>query len=188
MAIAAYTIELGICLLADFYNWPYLWLCYINPWFRIFGEGFLGILLCVNMERFTKKLKYSNKYEYIALALFICGFLVRNIKTNIFFTWIQTIPMAFLIIAFRQGTGNISKVLKTRVFQFFGNISFELYMTHAFVYEGIPIVIGLISAKYTNWLLTHAGTRFVITIIMCIIVAWFVHIIMGWIKKMYMVK
>ena len=183
VAAAAYSTELLICVLAKIHNWPNLWLCYINPWFRIFGEGFAGILLCESMGGITARIKNHSALEWGALALFIGAFLIRNIKANIMLAWIQIIPMAFLLFAFRHGKGSAGWLLARKPFQFLGDISFELYMTHAFVYEGIPIISGFVSGKLADWLIVHAGTRFVITFIACIIVAWIVHVVMNWINK-----
>ncbi len=91
--------------------------------------------------------------------------------------------MGFLLIAFRQGTGKVSGLQKTRGMQFLGDISFELYMTHAFVYEGLPVVVGIVSKPMKDWLVYHAGTRFMITFILCILVAGMVHMILSWLHK-----
>lgn len=69
----------------------------------------------------------------------------------------------------------VSGVLKGRIWQFIGNISFELYMTHAFVYEGIPVAAGIISNKLQNWIIIHAGSRFMVTFFASILFAWMVH-------------
>lgn len=181
--IFTYSLELLICILVRVFDWQSLWLCYVNPWFRIFGEGFAGILLCEEMDDIQRRLKNTNWAEWMAAVLFAVAFLARNLHLNIMSAWIQIIPMGFLLIAFRKGMGAVSRVLKTGVFQFIGTISFELYMSHAFVYEGLPIAIGVVSKDLQQWLILHAGTRFIITLILCIVVAWLVHIGMVWINK-----
>ncbi len=181
--LAAYTIELVICILVRIFVWNSLWLCYVNPWFRIFGEGLAGILLCENMDKCQQSIKNLNVAEILAVVLFIAAFLIRNIHLNILSAWIQIVPMAFLLIAFRSGNGMISRLLKTSGMQLLGNISFELYMTHAFVYEGLPIAVGIISSTMKNWLIFHAGTRFVVTFVLCILVACITHSLISILNK-----
>lgn len=145
---AADLVELLICIWVRIYQWPTLYLCYVNPWFRIFGEGIVGVLLCEYMPQIQNKIKRINinALEFTAIVLFIGAFLLRNvILLNVYRSWLQIIPMGFLLIAFRSGKGKISGVLKSKPFQFLGKISFELYMTHTFVYEGIPIAAGVVS-------------------------------------------
>jgi len=90
------------------------------------------------------------------------------------------VPVGFLLVALRSGKGVISKYLKKSGFQFLGNISFELYMTHAFVYEGLPVIAGVLSSSLRQWLVFHAGTRFMVTFVLCIVFAWMVHVIVAW--------
>ncbi len=178
VCICAYSIELAICVVARIWNLESLWLCYVNPWFRIFGEGFAGILLCEYMEWFTDKIKKTDLIEIISISSFVIAFLIKNIHLNIMNAWIQVFPMAFLLIAFNKESGVVSKLLCRKFFQMLGDISFELYMTHAFVYEGLPIVMGVINNDLREWMMYHAGTRFVITFILCLLVAYIVHILM----------
>lgn len=182
----AYLIELIICVLVRINEWQTLYLCYVNPWFRIFGEGLVGVLLCEYMPQIQKKIKSINIniLEIISIVLFLSAFLLRNmIRLNIYSAWIQIIPMGFLLIAFRSGKGKISTILNSKPLQFLGNISFELYMTHAFIYEGLPVMAGFVSTSIRKWLIVHAGTRFVITFILCIIFAWIVHQFMKLLNK-----
>ena len=64
-----------------------------------------------------------------------------------------------------------------------GNISFELYMTHAFVYEGLPIVAGVVNNDMKKWLISHAGIRFVITAILSFLAAWIINMILRTVKR-----
>lgn len=138
------------------------------------------------MPQIQKKIKSINIniLEIISIVLFLSAFLLRNmIRLNIYSAWIQIIPMGFLLIAFRSGKGKISTILNSKPLQFLGNISFELYMTHAFIYEGLPVMAGFVSTSIRKWLIVHAGTRFVITFILCIIFAWIVHQFMKLLNK-----
>ena len=103
-----YLIELVICILVRINEWQTLYLCYVNPWFRIFGEGLFGVLLCEYMPKIQNKIKSINinVLETVSIVLFLSAFLLRNvIHLNIYSAWIQIIPMGFLLIAFRSGKG-----------------------------------------------------------------------------------
>lgn len=56
-----------------------------------------------------------------------------------------------------------------------GGISFELYMTHSFVNEGLPVVFGIVSPSLRDQFINRAGTRFMITLITSILAALVVH-------------
>ena len=125
-----------------------------------------------------------NILEITSFVIFLASFFLKNIiHLNIYPAWIQIIPMGFILIAFRSERGVISKVLKSGPLQFIGKISFELYMTHAFVYEGLPVAIGFVSKNFKNWIIYHAGTRFVITFVLCIVFAYIVNLFMKFLNK-----
>ena len=185
--IAAYAIELIICVLARVNHWRTLYLCYINPYFRIFGEGLAGVMLCEQMPRIQKRIneRHINGLELLAVLVFIGDFLLHNLlRLNIWNAWLQLVPMGLVFIAFRRGKGSVSGLLKTKPFQGLGDISFELYMTHAFVYEGLPIALGIVSKSVSEWIVLHAGTRFVITFVLCIIAAWIANRIMRQVNRL----
>ncbi len=183
ICIAAYSIELLICILVRIQGWNSLCLCYVNPWFRIFGEGFAGILLCEYMGIIQKSIKDVDRLEIWACIFFVGAFLIRKYHLLILRAWFQVIPMGLVLVAFYSGYGRISRFLKHKPIQFLGKISFELYMTHAFVYEGLPIVIGAVNRSMKTWIIIHSGIRFIITFFICIFAAWIVHIIMAFINK-----
>lgn len=178
VCVYAYIIELVICVVVEILNINSLWLSYVNPWFRIFGEGFAGILICEHSTNKIEDRTSGSLAEVISLILFVSAFLIRNIHLNIMNAWIQIIPMAFMIMVFRGEQGCISRSFYKKPWQFLGDISFELYMTHAFVYEGLPILAGMINKALKDWLVYHAGTRFVLTFILCIVVAYIAHVVM----------
>lgn len=188
ICIITYGIEFLICLAMVITGKGSLYLRYVNPWFRIFAEGLAGVLLCEYMPKIQRKIKFFkvNIIEIFAVILFFIVYIFNNFnKLNIFSAWIWTFPFGFLLIAFRRDKGCISKFLKKKPFQFLGNISFELYMTHAFVYEGLPIMVGIISKSLKETLIYYAGTRFIITLILSIVFAWIVNQLMN---KMYKLK
>ncbi|MGN0498286.1 MAG: acyltransferase family protein [Acutalibacteraceae bacterium] len=182
-----YAIQLAICLFTDIKGLTdaQLYLTYINPYFRIFGEGLLGILLCECMPAIKEKIRNLNKsvLEIAAFLVFIGFFLVNNfIHSSIWSAWIWFVPVSLILIAFNEDAGVVSKIAKGRFWQFLGNVSFELYMTHAFVYEGLPVIAGIVSSTLKGWLIYHAGTRFLITLFASVILAWVVHMILNFRK------
>lgn len=196
--ITAYILQFILCVYVRLTEISALYPCYINPYFRIFGEGFAGILLCeysdviqAKFESILKKLNLGyTAAELAAVLLFILDFILRDIfSLNIWSAWLQIVPMGLVLITFRKGNGVISKALTTRPFMFLGTVSFELYMTHAFVYEGIPIAVGVVSRTLRDWIVYHAGTRFIITFIACIIFAWIVNAALNQLYKiLYKIK
>lgn len=184
-----YAVQFVLCLIIDIggFSEYSLYLTYINPYFRIFGEGLFGILLCEYMPVLRKNVARWNKtlLEALAAILFLLFFMINNlISSSLWRAWIWFIPVGFLMIAFYGDQGLLSRVLRGRGWQFFGKISFELYMTHAFVYEGFPVIAGLFSQEWKDWLLYHAGTRLILTLFLSILFAWMVHQGFNWgIKK-----
>lgn len=100
------------------------------------------------------------------------------IHTSFLSAWAWAIPSACLLAAFYSDAGKAAEILHAKPFQVIGNISFELYMTHAFVYEGLPIAVGMINNNMKKWLVSHAGTRFIITATLSFLVAWIVNMIL----------
>ena len=118
--------------------------------------------------------------EIIAIFIFLFNFTIKDLfRWNVWQAWLQIIPMGMVLIVFRKGRGIVSKILTKPVWMFLGLISFELYMTHAFVYEGIPIIVGMVSKELQSWIIYHAGTRFVFTFFVCIVFAWLVNRLMN---------
>lgn len=186
-----YLIELIICVAVDLSQTPKLWLCYVNPWFRAFGEGMIGVLLSQYMPVIQNGIRRitGSLLEILSLTIIIIDIVFRDtFHLSFSWAWIQFIPMGFLLIAFRMEKGCISKILKKRPFQFLGNISFELYMTHAFVYEGLPIASGILSNNLKTWLVNHGGTRFLITLCLSIVFAWIVNVLNRMFNKRLRVK
>lgn len=156
-----------------------LWLCYVNPFFRIFGECFLGIILYIYMPKLTLLIRRQTAIEIIAIFFALTVYISMNfIHSRILAAWIHALPVSILLIAFNKDTGIISNLFSSRPMQMLGNISFELYMTHAFVYEGIPVALGIVSLYAKNWVVGHPAIRFVITFFSAIIVAHIVHLIL----------
>jgi peptidoglycan/LPS O-acetylase OafA/YrhL len=175
----AYAAEFAICVFAAGKN-NSLWLCYINPFFRIFGECFLGIILYMYMPRLTALIRGKSAAEILA-AVFAVVFYVSISFTHTYLesALLQAVPVAVLLVAFNTDSGAVSRFLATRPMQKLGDISFELYMTHAFVYEGIPVAAGIVSLSVRDWVIGHPGTRFVMTLIASLIFAQITHWIMS---------
>ena len=186
VCISAYAVEFAVCIIAQLHSYSYLWPCYVNPWFRIFGECFAGVLICEYMPLIQKRLSRipAAPLEIFGVILLIAAVLLRNvIHLYIYPAWIQLFFMGSLLLIFRSEKGICSAVLKKKPLQFLGTVSFELYMTHAFVYEGLPVACGFVSKTVRRFLLDNPGTRFVITLVLCIIFAWIVHLLMEQLNK-----
>lgn len=179
--LLAYLAQLAVCLVVDKYDLSdaKLYLTYVNPYFRIFGEGMLGILLCEVMPQIQERIQSLNRdmLGISALIVFIGFFIATNfVSSSIWGAWIWFVPVSLVLVAFYRDDGVVSSLFKGRFWQFLGSISLEVYMTHAFVYEGLPIAAGVVSGAMKDWIVYHAGTRFVITLIASIVFAWVVHV------------
>lgn len=182
-----YIIEFVLCIMIDTKELSdlRLYLTYVNPYFRIFGEGMLGVLLCVYMPQIQLRIAKwdKNVLEIGALVTFFGFFIANNfVSSSIWSAWVWFIPVSSVIIAFYQDEGIVSGIFKSSFWQFLGNISFEMYMTHAFVYEGIPVAVGIVSKTLKSWIIYHSGTRFLITLIVSVVLAEIVHILFNFKK------
>lgn len=161
-----------------------LWLTYVNPYFRIFGECFLGMIVALYADKSRLASSSGNLAKTAALLFALLALLASNRNSSsIWKAWIHSFPNVLLLLAFYNDKGKIADILHTKPCQFLGNISFELYMTHAFVYEGIPIAAGILSGRWQGWIVSHAGTRFVITMVLAVLFAWMVHMVLALVGK-----
>lgn len=181
---AIYFLQLMICVIVDVLQLDEmrLYLTYVNPYFRIFGEGMVGVLLCRKMPDIQNAFRTINRslIEIIAIIVFIADFLINNfIKMSFYSAWIQVIPMSLLLVAFYKDEGSVSECFRKKGWQKIGEISFELYMTHAFVYEGLPIICKVLNKEFGEWIVYHAGIRFLSTLFACIAFAGIVHFLIN---------
>lgn len=182
----AYAVQAVICIYIDVKQLSdiRLWATYVNPWFRIFGECFLGMIIACHIEDMKLTKNSSGKLKVFAIVFAFAVILLRNVMaTSLWSAWIYALPISLLLISFYNDEGKVAGVLKAKPFQFLGDISFELYMTHAFVYEGLPIAVGIVSTDFKGWLVYHAGTRFIITMALAIVFAWMVQMVFGLVRK-----
>lgn len=175
--IATYILQAAACLVIDIKGLKGIitWATYVNPWFRIFGECFLGMIIAAHMSKQKEGEGSGNRWMAAAWLLVLSTIFLKNIvHTTLLNAWAWAIPCTCLLAAFYRDEGQAAGILHARPFQFLGDISFELYMTHAFVYEGLPIVAGAVYAPMGEWIVSHAGTRFLITIVLSLLAAWMV--------------
>ena len=184
--ITAYILQAGVCLAVDIKELKNirLWVTYVNPYFRIFGECFLGMIIA----GYTDKIKKNdgNRRKWLAAALLsipIILLLKNIIHTSLLSAWVWAVPSTCLLAAFFCDEGKGAEILHAKPFQTMGDISFELYMTHAFVYEGLPIMSGIVNDNMRKWLVSHAGIRFVITAVLSILAAWLIHMILNTVSR-----
>lgn len=187
ICVCAYVMQAALCFIVD---WKcsgggiWLWLTYVNPYFRIFGECFLGMIVALYADKSRLASSSGNLAKTAALLFALLALLASNRNSSsIWKAWIHSFPNVLLLLAFYNDKGKIADILHTKPCQFLGNISFELYMTHAFVYEGIPIAAGILSGRWQGWIVSHAGTRFVITMVLAVLFAWMVHMVLALVGK-----
>lgn len=186
VCIAAYAVQAVICFIVDINGLSdiRLWITYVNPWFRIFGECFLGMAVACHIDNIKMAANSGGILKTAALLFALAVLLLRNVfSTSLWNAWIYVFPITLVLIAFYNDQGGVANALKAKPLQVLGNISFELYMTHAFVYEGLPIAVGILSASLKSWIVYHAGIRFIITMILAILFAWIVNKLFGLIGR-----
>ena len=143
----------------------------------------LCIAGCSLLDSGCKRVKKNSGIEKWCLAVAFLSILIilslKNIiHTSLLSAWVLAVPSASLLVGFYHDEGKAAEILHAKPFQVIGNISFELYMTHAFVHEGLPIAVGMINNNMKKWLVSHAGTRFIITATLSFLVAWIVNMIL----------
>lgn len=73
-----YLVQFVLCVVVDTkgLSGMRLYLTYVNPYFRIFGEGMLGVFLCETMPWIQERIKCWNKsvLEVSSLILFVVFF------------------------------------------------------------------------------------------------------------------
>lgn len=176
----AYVVQAILCFIVDWKDLEdiRLWVTYVNPYFRIFGECFLGMTVACCMDRFKLAKNGGGFAQMAVLSFAFLMLLVRSfVSGSIWNAWIYSLPNVLLLLVFYTDEGKIADILHAKPFQFLGSVSFELYMTHAFVYEGLPIAFGILNSKWQEWLISHAGMRFLITMVLAIVFARMVKIV-----------
>lgn len=108
---------------------------YINPLSRLL-DFYLGIMLYFAYAKIKNhiNIKLGNILEFTSISLFILFFLGhfwidKSFRYSIFY-WI---PMCSIILAFSFQKGQLSKILKHKIFVYLGEISFAFYLVHLIV-------------------------------------------------------
>ena len=114
--LLAYFIQFIICIVVDLNDLETRkWLTYINPYFRICVEGFLGILIYDYMKIIQNKITNINKTILEIISTFGCivfwGGVNNFITHSIFNAWIWFVPITLVMISFYSEIGEFSKFL-----------------------------------------------------------------------------
>ncbi len=150
-----------------------LWVTYVNPYFRIFDECFLGVIIAGYIDKIKRKNNSERRWLAAALLSILIILTLKNLMyISLLSAW--AIPSICLLMTFYRDAGRAAAIMHAKPFQMMGDISFELYMTHAFVYEGLPIAADVVNSNIRKWLISHAGTRFVITAVLSFLTAWII--------------
>lgn len=186
ICILAYAVEAVICILLKRidvgFDW-YKWLTYINPIFRICGEGFAGILLYEYMpvlQQHFQKIKdfFKNQavFEWLLLVVIYLSIIsIYKIDTYLNNAWSGIFPSALLLIAFYKDEGYLAKFLSWKPFQFLGDISFEIYMTQILSYEGLPVIMKKLLPSVWTVIDGNIGLKLLVIVPAVICVAWIAH-------------
>ncbi|UHG89752.1 acyltransferase family protein [Spirosoma oryzicola] len=109
----------------------------------------IGMLAYRIRRRFTADFGYwqSSFTEIILLALTILS--VRSFTHEQ--SWLMPLLFAFVIIAFSQETGAVSKLLASERLAFLGNLSYSYYLNHTVILSVMDLVLfKLIKVPHTN--------------------------------------
>jgi len=115
---------------------------YINPLYRIF-DYIEGCIICFFFLKYKNKLNKAiiNLLQIISVCCFTVFVLSwKHFPVGLAYCVVYTIPTAFLLFSLAYDTGIISKILKIKVLQFLGEISFELFLIHLVVFRYFDVI------------------------------------------------
>ena len=119
----AYILQAGICLVVDVKELENikLWATYVNPYFRIFGECFLGMIVAGYIDKIKKNNGREKWWLAAALLSISTILLLKNmIHTSFLSAWAWAIPSACLLAAFYSDAGKAAEILHAKPFQVMG--------------------------------------------------------------------
>lgn len=167
--VIGYAIEILMCVIL---KEAHHWLLYINPLFRTV-DFCMGIKICQCLSEQKRDLEkgFCTFGEIGSLSLFIVAVIVsRVVDTNWTYTILFLVPVIAIIFSFGIEGGMVSSIFKMKIFQFLGNISLELFMTHKF------IVNNVINYRWFINLATEYGyLAWLILFVMCLALACISH-------------
>lgn len=175
--VIGYTIEILLCVI---FKETHHWLLYINPLFRTvdFCMG-VKICRCLSGQKRTLPRNLCTFGEMGSLCLFIVAVIVsRTVDINWTYTMLFLVPVVAIIFIFGIEGGMVSSLFKIKIFQFLGNVSLELFMTHKFIVNNVINFRWFIkiAAQY-------AYLAWLILFVMCIALAYITHWGIDFIKK-----
>lgn len=152
-------------------------------WFFPRSAYFLvGVIIYFTVTSKPSFIANFNFYPSLMFVLFILllgpfrssmPFVGYVIHSHDIYTKIALIPAFLFFIQIIKGSGFVSKVLRTRFFQFLGTISYSLYLWHA-------IVLYIITRFISKFLLLEYEPP--VVVVLFIIIAIFFTLLMSWVS------
>lgn len=155
------------------------WLSYIFPITRLsdfFIGGGIGYIY------FKKKnCKRENTFVFLCV-LFVCciNVLFSNMyKSELFSSFVWTIPCAYVV--YRVALANedntyLHSVFESKILQFLGSISFELFLLH-------QLVVRYILKIASKWVDDDAWYLYLVSLIISLVLSYITHEFLNWIRK-----
>lgn len=143
---------------------------------RAFAALSIGLLIYKTLEHVQSKLINAKLVNFIEILMTIWLFSLLIAKQHGPSNFLILIPLSILIFCATLEVGIVSQVLKLKLFQFFGNLSLMLFLTHFFVINIFKIFFTNISdnlmlatllfflfeipfAMFSNWFVSKVLTR-----------------------------
>ena len=134
---------------------------------------FLGVL--VSEIYLTTKIIFRNYLEIISVLIIVISLYTIHNQLLVKEASIVLIPLifSFSILVFSKTNGNISKILQSNLFQFFGKISYSIYLNHGLLIIFIPKIIFNFLGAQNN--LQNQLMAFLISILFLITYSYFTY-------------
>lgn len=166
-------------LYVDIVNWlnlPKTTFLYVFPTSRIF-EFAIGMTLGHMVRTIDQKSKRNvTKATVVEMALLILVALGVGYLTKIFPKYenavVWVIPNSLIMLVFAKEGGAISKLLKKKIFDNLGKLSFPAYLIHQYVYLTFYLVSGVVSGESDVESPKQKALRFCYLLFMCLALAW----------------
>nr|WP_283571209.1 acyltransferase [Paenibacillus brevis] len=126
----------------------------------------VGILLCLYSEKITALLKYRyhswfffNGILFMLIAIFVYD--PENLSLSLIFSFL----FFFTVI---NEEGAFAKIMRSRVFQYLGELSYSLYLWHTFIMFPIKRIIPIVGLEQLNQyvlLVLFTGSSLIISLL-----------------------
>jgi len=113
---------------------------YYHPRTLYFAAGVLGFYISYKQVKISKYLVYSNPFVFLVMLIFL--------KSN-FYISLALSTLFFIPLVIEQGF--MSKLLKTKWFKYYGDISYSLYLIHPFALYPFKMIFS----KYSQYIIAN---------------------------------